>query len=72
MTADETGQVTPFRKPAKCPNCGARSDRETYPFCSKRCADVDLNRWFSGQYAIAGRDAPGDTDGADPLDEDDR
>ncbi len=22
------------------------------PFCSKRCADVDLQRWFKGSYAI--------------------
>jgi endogenous inhibitor of DNA gyrase (YacG/DUF329 family) len=22
------------------------------PFCSKRCADVDLHRWLSGRYAI--------------------
>jgi endogenous inhibitor of DNA gyrase (YacG/DUF329 family) len=24
----------------------------TRPFCSKRCADVDLHRWFSGVYAV--------------------
>lgn len=29
---------------------------ETTPFCSKRCADVDLNRWLKGGYAIPGRD----------------
>jgi hypothetical protein len=22
------------------------------PFCSKRCADVDLHRWLGGVYAI--------------------
>ncbi|MBQ9271581.1 MAG: DNA gyrase inhibitor YacG [Alphaproteobacteria bacterium] len=26
------------------------------PFCSKRCADVDLNRWFNGTYAVASED----------------
>ena len=26
------------------------------PFCSKRCADVDLNRWLAGNYVIPGRD----------------
>ena len=26
------------------------------PFCSKRCADVDLNRWFSGAYVVAGKE----------------
>ena len=35
-----------------CPIC-KRPVSETYaPFCSKRCADVDLQRWFSGAYAI--------------------
>jgi endogenous inhibitor of DNA gyrase (YacG/DUF329 family) len=34
------------------------------PFCSKRCADVDLNRWFSGAYVVPGKqeeDEDGDT-----------
>jgi len=26
------------------------------PFCSRRCADVDLNRWLSGVYAIPVRE----------------
>jgi hypothetical protein len=36
------------------------------PFCSKRCADVDLNRWLSGAYAIPGR--PEDDVAVDPED----
>ena len=34
------------------PNAARPSARETYPFCSTRCKDVDLNRWLSGSYAI--------------------
>jgi endogenous inhibitor of DNA gyrase (YacG/DUF329 family) len=49
---DKPANISPLRKPVDCPNCGIHSNRETYPFCSKRCADVDLNRWFSGSYAI--------------------
>lgn len=37
----------------KCAICGKPQDEKYRPFCSKRCADVDLNRWFSGGYAIA-------------------
>jgi endogenous inhibitor of DNA gyrase (YacG/DUF329 family) len=37
---------------AKCPICGKPAERSFRPFCSKRCADVDLQRWFSGAYAI--------------------
>ncbi|HJS79435.1 MAG TPA: DNA gyrase inhibitor YacG [Vitreimonas sp.] len=36
----------------KCVICGKPQDEKYRPFCSKRCADVDLNRWFSGRYAI--------------------
>jgi uncharacterized protein len=35
-----------------CPICGKPTDERTKPFCSKRCADVDLHRWLSGSYAI--------------------
>jgi uncharacterized protein len=36
----------------KCPICGKLADELFRPFCSKRCADVDLHRWFSGVYAV--------------------
>lgn len=38
---------------AVCPICKTKSvDPAFRPFCSKRCADVDLQRWFTGRYAI--------------------
>jgi len=39
-----------------CPICKKPSDEVAKPFCSKRCADIDLGRWLKGSYAIAGRD----------------
>ena len=39
---------------AKCPLCGKPTDIRFRPFCSKRCADLDLNQWFKGGYAIPG------------------
>ena len=30
-----------------CPICGRTPEREFRPFCSKRCADIDLGRWFN-------------------------
>jgi endogenous inhibitor of DNA gyrase (YacG/DUF329 family) len=50
--AEEGGDVVPLRPPTKCPICGKPAVREFYPFSSKRCADIDLNRWFTGSYAI--------------------
>lgn len=36
-----------------CPVCGKPAEAKYRPFCSKRCADVDLGRWLTGGYAIA-------------------
>ena len=53
----------------RCPICTKPRDGKWTPFCSKRCADIDLNRWFSGVYAIpAGKNGedegiPDGTDG---------
>ena len=43
----ETG--TPLRS---CPVCVKPAAYATRPFCSKRCADIDLHRWLKGSYAI--------------------
>ena len=45
----------------RCPTCGARTDRKSHPFCSSRCADIDLGRWFRGNYAIPAFDSADDT-----------
>lgn len=39
-------------KAAACPICSKPTDLAYKPFCSRRCADVDLQRWFSGRYAV--------------------
>ena len=49
----ETGQ----RKTRVCPVCGKPSEERYDPFCSKRCADVDLHRWLKGGYVIPGADS---------------
>jgi endogenous inhibitor of DNA gyrase (YacG/DUF329 family) len=49
MTASN---VAPLRKTRPCPECGRPSTRESYPFCSERCRNLDLSRWLSGSYAI--------------------
>ncbi|KQZ79064.1 zinc-binding protein [Mesorhizobium sp. Root157] len=56
MTADNKSAVTPLRPKRPCPECGRPSARDTYPFCSKRCKDVDLGRWLKGAYVIPARD----------------
>ncbi|MEM6409133.1 MAG: DNA gyrase inhibitor YacG [Pseudomonadota bacterium] len=36
-----------------CPICQKDTVQKYRPFCSKRCADIDLGKWMSGQYAVA-------------------
>ena len=47
---------------ARCAICGKPVDPRFRPFCSKRCADVDLQRWFSGAYRIPGAAPPDEAD----------
>ncbi|WP_391482735.1 DNA gyrase inhibitor YacG [Nereida sp. NH-UV-3] len=44
-----------------CPICKRDADKSYKPFCSKRCADIDLAKWLCGDYAIASTD-PDDVD----------
>jgi hypothetical protein len=37
-----------------CVHCGRPRDPRYDPFCSRRCADVDLYRWLTGSYVIPG------------------
>jgi len=44
---------------AKCPICGKPPQPEYRPFCSRRCADVDLQRWLTGRYAVPAEEDEG-------------
>lgn len=46
-----------------CPICSKKTDPQYRPFCSKRCADIDLGRWLSGSYAVPA-DSPEDMEEA--------
>jgi endogenous inhibitor of DNA gyrase (YacG/DUF329 family) len=59
---------SPGNMPARCPICGKETAEAYRPFCSKRCADVDLARWFTGSYAVAGREED-EGDNATPADD---
>lgn len=39
-----------------CPICGEKTARAYRPFCSRRCADLDLAKWLNGAYAVPSRD----------------
>jgi uncharacterized protein len=65
-THDTKSAAMPIRTDGKtCPICEKTRDPSYDPFCSRRCADVDLHRWLKGSYVIPGANAepePGDED----------
>jgi endogenous inhibitor of DNA gyrase (YacG/DUF329 family) len=46
-----------------CPICSEKTDKNYRPFCSKRCADLDLGKWLTGAYAVPSQE----NDDADEL-----
>ena len=65
---DKPAESAAPRKAAKCPVCGKPPVERYRPFCSKRCAQIDLHRWLTGAYAIPAVEddamsAGGDADG---------
>ncbi|WP_232628362.1 DNA gyrase inhibitor YacG [Methylobacterium sp. Leaf118] len=62
-----SGKTAPAGGPA-CPICGKPAQAETKPFCSPRCADVDLGRWLGERYAIP---TPLDDDARPPPEDED-
>ena len=53
--------------PDSCPVCGKPREAKFTPFCSRRCAPIDLGRWLKGGYVIPGAE-PG-KGGTPPLDD---
>jgi endogenous inhibitor of DNA gyrase (YacG/DUF329 family) len=67
--AGSTSNVAPFAATGRgkpCPICGRPSSVEMRPFCSKRCADIDLGRWLGGQYCVPTSEPASPEDGEIP------
>jgi endogenous inhibitor of DNA gyrase (YacG/DUF329 family) len=54
----------------KCPICGKPAADAFRPFCSRRCADVDLNRWLSDVYVVPGKPEEAEDERPAPKGED--
>ncbi|PKP83913.1 MAG: DNA gyrase inhibitor YacG [Alphaproteobacteria bacterium HGW-Alphaproteobacteria-2] len=46
----------------RCPVCSKPAVARYRPFCSRRCADVDLGRWLTGAHVVATEETPGEDD----------
>ena len=74
--------IAPARRPVKCPQCGRLpaataktlpgEAARAYPFCSRRCADLDLGKWFDGTYTVPVVEEDGSAVSDDPSDADER
>jgi len=58
MPSPAKGSMSQPSEGGVCPICGRPRDPKLKPFCSKRCADIDLAKWLRGEYSIPG--APAD------------
>jgi len=65
-------EAAPSPRVKKCPICGKPAEQRFRPFCSKRCSDVDLNRWLSGVYAVPAVEAEEASETDEEPDRDDR
>ena len=50
------------KKATPCPQCGADAVKPHSPFCSRRCAQIDLGRWLNEDYRIPAHEAMDDSD----------
>ncbi len=48
-----------------CPICNKPSHPVHKPFCSRRCAEVDLGRWMTDSYKLPGSSPSEDEDDAE-------
>jgi hypothetical protein len=55
-----------LRPRAPCPICGKPSVQRYHPFCSGRCADIDLGRWLGERYAIPAAEPGEDDESGEP------
>ena len=47
---------------AACPLCEQPAKAPHTPFCSRRCAQLDLGKWLTGDYTIPSHEAMEDSD----------
>lgn len=62
--ADHPVTKLPARR-RRCPICGKPAVGPHRPFCSRRCADIDLGRWLNGAYRVE-TDEPTEEGGGEP------
>jgi uncharacterized protein len=62
MTLLSSRQISTRRR---CPICGKPAEPQHRPFCSARCAQIDLGRWLKGNYRIPTEEGPDESEEGD-------
>jgi endogenous inhibitor of DNA gyrase (YacG/DUF329 family) len=66
--SDKQPPLRAVRIAARCPICSRDLEGQKYkPFCSKRCADIDLGRWFKEGYRVETEEGPGEEEPKGPA-----
>ena len=52
VNINKKNKVLPLKKNQKCPTCKKIAKEPFIPFCSKKCASLDLMKWLSDEYQI--------------------
>lgn len=60
---DNVVPLRPRRRAAACPICSKPAQDDWRPFCSKRCADIDLHKWLGEGYRVETDEPADDMDG---------
>ncbi|MBL4639726.1 MAG: DNA gyrase inhibitor YacG [Kordiimonadaceae bacterium] len=63
-SSSKADDKTPNVKLGKCPECAKPAVHKSRPFCSDRCANLDLGKWFNEGYTL-----PGDSEIPDDITE---
>ena len=56
--SQSSAELIRLRPKRPCPICTEPSKQKFHPFCSARCADVDLHKWLGGQYRVPAAEQP--------------
>jgi len=72
MTAEVTNLASRRKKKTPCPQCGTPALAPHTPFCSRRCAQIDLGKWLNEDYRIPAHEANEDENLDEMLDQADK
>ena len=75
MSTDKSSVAPPQSPPRRCPICKKAASVRYRPFCSKRCADLDLGHWLNEAYRIPSQrpeEEDAEEDGHEDIDQGDQ